>query len=112
MANPANKEARDRFQGLFDDLSALLFRHDPIGINFDTNADEYDPEVRTILPRLPACRSEADVLRVVIEEFRRWFGEDIREDSECCMTIAAEIWQLWSGRLPAEPTKSAGGTDD
>jgi hypothetical protein len=97
MANSANKEVRDRYGKLFDEVSALLFRHDPIGINFDTNADEYDPEARTILLRLSECGSEADVLRVVLEEFRRWFGDDIREDSGCYKPIAAEIWQLWSG---------------
>ena len=95
MANRENKEARDRYGRLFDDVSALLFRHDPIGINFDTNTDEYGPEARTILPRLSECRSEADVLRVVIEEFRRWFG-DVREDNVSYAPIASEIWQLWS----------------
>jgi hypothetical protein len=35
---------------LFDSVSALLFRHDPIGIAFDNeNTDEYDPETGTIL---------------------------------------------------------------
>lgn len=98
MANPANKEARDRYGRLFDDVSALLFRHDPIGINFDTNTDEYDPEARTILPRLSQCQSEADVLRVVIEEFHVWFGDDIREDKVSYASIAAEIWRLWSSQ--------------
>jgi hypothetical protein len=102
MANPANKEARDRYGRLFDDVSALLFRHDPIGITFDTNTDEYGPEARTILPRLSECQSEADVLRVVLEEFHRWFGDDIREDKVSYAPIAAEIWQRWSSR-------SAGG---
>jgi hypothetical protein len=58
---------------LFDSIVALLFRNDPIGINFEDNTDEYDPEARTILPRLPTCKSSADVLRVVHEEFTRWF---------------------------------------
>ena len=37
---------------LFHEVQALLFRHDPIGINFEDNVDEYAPEVGTILPRL------------------------------------------------------------
>jgi hypothetical protein len=102
MANPANKEARERYGRLFDDVAALLFRHDPIGICIDTNTDEYGPEARTILPRLSQCQSEADVLRVVIEEFHCWFGDDIHEDRGSYGQIAAEIWQLWS-------RQSAGG---
>jgi hypothetical protein len=39
--------------------------------SFDDHTDEYDPEVETILPRLNACHSRLDVLRVVQEEFVR-----------------------------------------
>jgi hypothetical protein len=35
--------------------SELLFRHDPVGINFEVNTDEYEPKAGTILPRLHAC---------------------------------------------------------
>lgn len=100
MANPANQEARDHYGPLFDDVSALLFRLDPIGINFDTNTDEYDPEARTILPRLSQCQSEADVLEVVVEEFHRWFGDHIRQDKVSYASIASEIWKLWSRQMP------------
>jgi hypothetical protein len=53
-------------------VSALLFRHDPIGIAFDNeNTDEDDPETGTILPQLRNCEAASDVLRVVHEEFVR-----------------------------------------
>ena len=57
---------------LFDSVTALLFRHDPLGINFKVNPDEYDRNTQ-ILPRLGNCESSADVLRVMHEEFNRWF---------------------------------------
>jgi hypothetical protein len=98
MASAGNNEARNTYGALFDNVSALLFRHDPIGINYITNTDEYDPEARTILPRLSTCRSEDDVLKVVIEEFHHWFGEDIREDKANYQQIAVEIWDIWSRR--------------
>jgi hypothetical protein len=82
----------------FDEVLALLFRHDPMGINFDTNPDEYDCEARTILPRLADCRSEADVLAVLLREFHRWFGADIREDKANYREIAVELWELWCRR--------------
>ena len=65
------------YRHLFDDVQSLLFRHDPVRINFDTNTDEYGPEVGTILPRLRGCTSANDVCRVVHEEFVRWFDADI-----------------------------------
>src|SRR5258708_27143011 len=42
------------YRHLFGQVESLLFRHDPVGINFETNIDEYDPGVGTILPRLRA----------------------------------------------------------
>lgn len=98
MGNHKNDLARLLYGQLFDGVSALLFRHDPMGINFDFNTDEYDPEARTILPRLSDCRSEADVLKVVIEEFHKWFGEAIRADKARYDLIATEIWKLWAER--------------
>jgi hypothetical protein len=40
-------------------------------------ADEYDPEVSTILPRLREARAAVDVQRIVHEEFVRWFGANL-----------------------------------
>jgi hypothetical protein len=67
------KAIRLEYPELFDALSSLLFKVDPIGINFETNTDEYEPEVGTIIPRLKIARSEADVQMIVHEEFCRWF---------------------------------------
>ena len=41
------------------------------GTNFEDNSDEYEPEARTILPRLRSCHSADDVLQVVYAEFVR-----------------------------------------
>lgn len=35
---------RSQYRVLFDTLSTLLSEGDPIGINFETNTDEYEPE--------------------------------------------------------------------
>lgn len=89
------------YSDLFDSIEALLFRNDPIGINFEDNTDEYDPETRTILPRLPTCKSSADVLRVVHEEFTRWFDSATAGPPERYGQIASEIWDLWQARKRA-----------
>jgi hypothetical protein len=84
---------------LFDSMAALLYRHDPIGINFDfdDNKDEYEAEARTILSRLNSCRSVDDVLQVVHEEFVRWFDRGTAGPPEHYQKIASEVWQLWEG---------------
>jgi hypothetical protein len=95
----ARSRLRQEYGQLFDSISALLFRHDPIGINFEENTDEYDLEAETILPRLRTCTSELDVLRTVHEEFVRWFDVQTAGPREKYAEIAAGIWDLWQTYL-------------
>jgi len=83
------------YRWLFDEVAALLFRHDPVGINCEDNTDEYEPEVGTILPRLRSCHSPDDVCRMVHQEFVRWFDADTAGPEERFARIAAEIWDCW-----------------
>lgn len=80
---------------IFNSIAALLFRHDPMGINFDINTDEYEPEAGTILPRLRTCHSADDVRQVVHGEFVRWFDAGNAGPLELYTQIASEIWELW-----------------
>ncbi len=89
------KRLKKEYRGLFDEVAALLFRHDPVGINFENNTDEYEPEVGTILPRLRSCRSADDVRRVIHEEFVRWFDASTAGPEEHYAKIANEIWERW-----------------
>src|SRR5215469_6876095 len=89
------RQLKAQYGELFDAVSAVLFRHDPIGIAFDNeNTDEYDPETGTILPRLRNCKSVSDVQRVVHEEFVRWFDVGNTGPEERYALIASEIWEL------------------
>lgn len=80
-----------QFGSAYNVLLGLLFQEDPEGINFGDNPDEYDPEVRTILPRLADCYSVDDVQDVVSEEFRRWFGPAPTERRAAYRGIAERI---------------------
>ena len=88
--------SRAQYKELFATVEAILFAHDPLGINFEDNTDEYDLEVGTILPRLKECRSAEDVATVVHQEFVRWFdGEDTAGSIEGYRAAANEIWSAW-----------------
>lgn len=80
---------------MFDDATEILFRHDPIGINFVRNTDEYEPEVSTILPRMESAASEQDALRIIHEEFVRWFNARTAGPQERYASAAAELWTAW-----------------
>lgn len=93
-----SNKLRKEYQVLYRKVETILFRHDPIGINFEDNKDEYDPEVSTILPRLKKAKSEKDVINIVYEEFVHWFGEDTagNKDTANYKEAAKEIWVAWN----------------
>jgi hypothetical protein len=92
------RQLKAQYGELFDAIAGLLFRADPIGINFGHNTDEYEPEAGTILPRLKTCESADDVLRVVHEEFVRWFANSAGSPDRS-RQVAFEIWDLWEQRV-------------
>ena len=95
------RDARVRYKLLFDQAVALFFRIDPVGINFDVNTDEYEPEVATVLPRLLAADSEKAVRTILSEEFNHWFGLD-RARGDRLDALAEELWRLRSLWTQAE----------
>jgi len=92
------RRLREKYGALYDRLLAELYRHDPVGLNFGTNTDEYDPEVRTILPRLREAESAEDVQWIIHDEFVRWFG-DTAGPVERYASAAPNVWQAWQRHL-------------
>ena len=92
----ARRELQTLYTEMFESLSDVLIGHDPIGILFDENHGEYDPEVGTILPRLREAHSEEDVRSIVHEEFVRWFS-DSAGSVDKYSDIARDVWALWTG---------------
>ena len=66
-----------------------------MGINFELNTEEYDPEVSSVLPRLESARGVADVRRILREEFLKWF--EASYEGERSDRLASELWALWQG---------------
>lgn len=91
----AREAVQQQSPQLFAKVAEAMFRHDPIGINFETNTDEYDPEAGTVIPRLEDCSSPEDVVTVLHEEFSTWFGPDSAGHRDRYTKLGAEIWQLW-----------------
>ena len=79
------------YKRLLAEISSILFRHDPIGINFDDNTDEYDPEAGTILPRLRPDTSIEQLTTIVHEEFVRWFDREIAGPKDKYSAMAEDI---------------------
>ena len=80
---------------IFEALAALFFEIDPVGINYDENTDEYEPEVGTVLPRLAGAKSLVDVNTILTEEFDHWFGRP-NYNEERLADLAVRTWALWT----------------
>ena len=91
----AEEKVRANNPALFSAISKILFDNHPIGINFMTNTDEYDSEAGTIIPRLPSCKTEDDVLLVVYQEFGKWFGADTVGPKDKYIPVSKQIWKVW-----------------
>lgn len=89
---------KGQYKDLFVAISAIFFKHDPIGLDFESNIDEYDPEVGPLLVRLPHCRSAADVQKAVHEVFIELFDAQLAGPPERYAGIGVEVWELWNGR--------------
>lgn len=76
-------------------MSQILFRADPVGINFDTNTDEYDAEAETIVIGLPRTSGPADVKALAHETFVQWFDAHTAGPIDRYAAVASEIWSLW-----------------
>ena len=83
----------------FEAVSRAMFEHDLIGINYETNTDEYDAEAGTVIPRLDSCDSGDDVATVLHEEFTSWFGQDMAGGRARYVDLGEEIWNLQLQRI-------------
>lgn len=89
---------------LYDHLVAILYVADLARISHVAR-DEYEPEVTTILLRLPEATGEADVERIMREEFARWFYPDpgiTQVVPERYAWAARQIWQVWCTTIKPE----------
>lgn len=77
---------------LREDVSEILFRHDPIGINFDENPDEYDGEAGRILDGFKRGMTLDQLLTIIHEEFVQSFDRQTAGPREKYAAIAEEIW--------------------
>ena len=91
----ARQLLKRQYQKLFNEVRAVLNRHDPWGLLADgAPQDEYEPEVGTILPRLLQAQSPEEVHRMVAEEFQAWFGPAPALVDARFPTVAADLWEL------------------
>ena len=82
------------YGSLYTEVSRVMREADPIRlIAIGAPEDEYDVEIRTILPRLHEAKSSDDVQRIVHEEFVHWFSAEIAGPAEQYAEVSKKIWE-------------------
>ena len=90
-------------------MAEIVARHDPIGLlAAGAPADEYEPEVGSLVPRLAEAATAAELLRIVHEELVRWFGDRLAGPAERHTALADDLWSRW---LVARARQLAGEDD-
>lgn len=97
------EELKKKYGGLFSFVSKVLFEEDPIGINFEDNTDEYDPEAVAIIPRLKEAHSAEETQTIVYEEFCRLFSVHDAGPKERYRGVSIKIWNAWNSSKAREP---------
>ena len=80
---------------LFAQVSRILFKYDPAGINFENNDDEYDAEAHDIIAYLQensACLSTFLICQIV---FSKWFWPELAKEFNNYEKMAREIDNAW-----------------
>lgn len=77
----------------------ILLKHDPIGINYGMDSDEYKPEAESILSRLNLNLSVEDIQNIVYDEFVKWFNANTAGDKSLYLAIAKDIFKSLHGKL-------------
>lgn len=69
---------------------------DPMDLYFeeDDNFDEYDPEVREIVERLPEAGTVDDLTTMIWEVFKRFFNEGLVGPPDRYRSIAQRILEI------------------
>ena len=104
------------YQRLVAAVERAINEADPIRLlGLGAPADEYSPEIGTILPRPAGVQGISDVTNVLHEEFVRWFDQRIAGPRDAYEASARRIWaallEYRDGNVPAggvEPSDGAG----
>jgi hypothetical protein len=83
----------ERYQILVAAVEYAINEADPIGLlDGGAPANEYSPELGTIVPRVANAQSVDEITAVLHEEFVRWFGEGTAAPRQAYEATARQIW--------------------
>jgi hypothetical protein len=94
---------RQKYGELYDQLSEILFLHDPVGLAaLGAPEDEYSVEVKEFLPHLQEIKSLPALSQLLYDVFVRMFSKEMISQQKIMFDpIAEDIWEAykhWEGK--------------
>ena len=91
---------RAEYDKLAKHLLKVITRHAPINlIEGGAPADEYELDVRDLLPKLRLASSAEELRRIAHQVFVHYFGEETAGPESLYHGISQEIWEHWQGSV-------------
>ena len=81
---------------LLDEVSATLFLHDPLGLNLDEHAGEYDEVAARVLARLRTVNNRWDAAGVIHAASVDAAGPQRAGRPERYRDLAGDVWDVWA----------------
>ena len=98
------------YKDLISKISNIIFKYDPIEINFGHNNDEYDPEAESIVSKLKTVTSKEETINMVYEVFLHFFSDSVEiigeKNSKLYLDMTTEIWNIWINSNSQVPNKT------
>ncbi len=89
------KILKEEYRRLHSALREIVNKEDPIGlIGMGAPADEYDPEISAILPKIKECKSVESLQTMIHAVFVKWFDKETASPRGRYRSIAEQVFAL------------------
>ena len=87
---------RGAYADLLDEVSATLFLHDPLELQLDEHAHEYDALAATVLARLRTVNNRWDAAGEIHAACAALVGRRRAGRPERYRDLAGDVWDVWA----------------
>jgi len=99
------------YENLFNSLTELLFRYNPMRNITPRDSREFFPEALAIMPRLLDCKSAEDAslaaYEAFVSEFKATYASGRGSPLSSFSTIGLKLWEYWEALAPEEKEEAS-----
>lgn len=85
---------KDKYNLLINELQKIFNKCDPIGIYYEENNDEYDPEIQSILTKIKIGMDKSQLYELIYREFVYWFDKETVGEKKDYDSLTEEVYKI------------------